>query len=128
MQPPNPPTPPGVSTQKEEPVRSSLAPTQFEELFGEGAEGLLEDVLDRPDAFSKDQRDLAMAILGGDKSINSADAEDRTRINEIAHNLAFLNPITPKTPVDDRPVYVRTRAEMEDFGDGVNKNAWPEVL
>lgn len=116
MQPPSPPTPPGVNTPKEEPSRSSLAPTQFEELFGEGAEGLLQDVLDRPDVFSGDQQDLALAILGGDKTVSAASGEDRTRLDEIARQLAFLKSPPPKAPAKiPRPAYVRTREEMEDF-------------
>jgi hypothetical protein len=114
----------------EEPPSSSLAPTQFEELFGEGAEPLLQDVLERPDVFTKDQQDLAMAILGGTKSVRGANNEDRSHLNEIAQQLAFLKPPAPQAPATiPRPAYVRTRAEMENFEEEYQpppeKRDWP---
>jgi hypothetical protein len=124
IQPPAPPTPPSMDPQEERPS-SSLAPTQFEEIFGEGAEGLLEDVLDRPDVFNKEQQDLALAILGGNKSLHSASGEDRTHIDDIAQQLAFLSPPAPKTTVDVRPAYVHYQAEMEDFEEPTSP--WPMI-
>ena len=115
MQPPSPPAPPSVNP-PEEPPSSSLAPTQFEELFGEGAEGLLLDVLDRPDAFDEDQQDLARSILNGDEAIASLDEEGRTRLDEMGRHLAFLEPYAPPEPEEiARPAYVRNQSEMEDF-------------
>lgn len=111
-----PPAPPGIESPKEEPSSSSLAPTQFEELFGEGAEGLLQDVLERPDVFTKDQRDLALSILGGDKSTRPSDGDDRELLDNIAYGLAVLRPPMQATPTGDiRPAYVHTREEMEDL-------------
>jgi len=113
IQPPSPPAPPNMNPPEERP-RSSLAPTQFEELFGEGNEGLLLDVLDRPDVFSKDQQELAMDILGGRRSMRSIEGEDRVNLDEIAHQIAFLKPVSTDASVA-RPAYVHTREEMEDF-------------
>ena len=116
MQPPSPPAPPGVNTQAEEPPRSSLAPTQFEEIFGEGAESLLQDVMERPDVFTKDQRRLAAEILSGEKAVRSSDGDDRELLDNIAYGLAVLKPPMSSSPAgDSRPSYVRTREEMEDF-------------
>lgn len=111
---PKPPEPPSTHPKPEEPPRSSLAPTQFEELFGEGAEALLLDVLDRPDAFSRDQQDLARVLLGRG-SVRPADDAEREHIDAIARQLASLKPPTSTTPPNTRPAYVRTREEMEDF-------------
>ena len=109
---------PKVDSPPEEPPRSSLAPTQFEELFGEGAEGILQDVLDRPDVFDREQQELALAVLGGTKSVRGANNEDRSVLNEIARQLAYLKPPPPQAPaIIPRPSYVRTRAEMESFGE-----------
>jgi hypothetical protein len=111
-----PPAPPGIELPKETPSSVSLAPTQFEELFGEGAEGLLQDVLERPDVFTKDQRDLALSILGGDKTLRPSDGDDRELLDNIAYGLAVLKPPMSSSPAgDSRPSYVRTREEMEDF-------------
>jgi len=111
-----PPAPPTIYSPVEEPSSSSLAPTQFEDLFGQGAEGLLQDVLERPDVFTKDQRDLAISILGGEKAIRSSDEDDRALLDNIAYGLAVLRPPTSPEPArDTRPAYIRTREEMEDF-------------
>lgn len=112
---PKPPEPPNTDPKPEEPPRSSLAPTQFEELFGEGAEALLLDVLDRPDAFSRDQQDLARVLLGRG-SVRPADDTEREHIDAIARQLASLKPPAPQAPTEEpRPAYVRTREEMEDL-------------
>ena len=105
-----------MHSKPEEPPRSSLAPTQFEELFGEGAEGLLLDVLDRPDAFSRDQQDLARIMLGRGSTLPAND-DERDQIDDIARQLASLKPPpTPQAPTKTpRPAYIRTREEMEDF-------------
>lgn len=116
MLPPAPPRPPDFNQTPEERPRSSLAPTQFEELFGEGAEGLLLDVLDRPDIFDEDQRDLALAVLNGEERIDSLNDESRQRLDEIGRHLAYLEPyVPPKEGEDARPAYIRTREEMENF-------------
>lgn len=111
-----PPKPPSMSTTPEERSRSSLPPTQYEEMYGEGAEGLLLDVLDRSDEFNEDQRNLARLILSGSETISSLDAADRERLDVIGRQLAQLEPREepiPEKPI--RPAYVRTREEMENF-------------
>ena len=113
--PPKPPAPPGVNPPTEERPSSSLAPTQYEELFGEGMEGLLQDVLDRRRFFSKDEQNLASAILSGSSSIRSEDEDERAMLDSIARKLAYLEPPVVQEPEPVRPAYVHTREEMETF-------------
>ena len=112
-----PPKPPELGVTVEEPKRSSLPLTQFEDLFGEGAEGVLLDVLDRPDVFDKDQQDLATTILSGENAIRTLDDEERERLDGMTRTLARLKKYEPskKKLADPRPAYVRTKEEMEDF-------------
>jgi len=86
---PTPPAPPfPVELPPEQPrVRGSLARTQFEELFGPGAEGLLQYVYDNPD-FAPDSQSLALLILAGHKKINELDAHDRTVLDRVALQIA----------------------------------------
>lgn len=111
-----PPAPPSVDSRPEEHPRTARPNTQYEEMFGEGAEGLLLDVLDRPDTFDEDQRDLARSILSGEEAIPTLGPEGRQRLDEIGRDLVHLDPFVPPVREDaPRPTYVRTRKEMEDF-------------
>lgn len=86
---PMPPAPPlPVELPPEQPrVRGSLARTQFEELFGQGAEGLLQYVYDNPD-YTPEQQTLALLVTAGHKKINELDSHDRTELDRIALRLA----------------------------------------
>lgn len=78
-------------------------------------EGLLQDVLDRRRFFSRDEQNLATAILSGSSSIRPEDEDERAMIDSIARKLAYLEPPVVQEPEAVRPSYVRTREEMESF-------------
>lgn len=103
---------------REEHKRSSLAPNQFESLFGVGAEELLQDVLEGEE-WSPEQRELAIHILGGDKTIHGLTGEERSVIDGIAQQLASSRPgrrgPPAIIPAPVRPAYVATQAEMEGW-------------
>jgi len=103
---------------REEHKRSSLAPNQFESLFGVGAEELLQDVLEGEE-WSPEQRELALHILGGDKAIHGLTGEERNVLDGIAQQLASSGPRADKsTPVESAPVrpsWIATQAEMEGW-------------
>jgi hypothetical protein len=86
---PMPPAPPlPVELPPEKPrVSGSLARTQFEDIFGRGAEGLLQYVHDNP-AYSPDQQTLALLVLAGHKKIEELDLHDREVLDRIALQLA----------------------------------------
>jgi hypothetical protein len=60
----------------------------FSKLFGDGAEPLLQDVLDQPEKFNSDERDLALAILSGTKPMTGLDEGDIELLNGMAYALA----------------------------------------
>lgn len=103
----------------QEPSSSSLAPTQFEELFGRGAEPLLMDALDDPD-LTAEQQELAREIAGGSKRMDELTPEDHRQLDEITlrlvHGGSRQDHVDPP-PVRRRPAYVSTREEMENFRD-----------
>lgn len=114
MKPPTPPAPPTMLPPPEEPPSSSLPVTRFEELFGEGAWPLLQDVIDQdPQLWTTEQRELAMRILNGERVRTS---EERNILDEITGLLAGpRRAVKTKPVIIPRPAYVRTRAEMENF-------------
>lgn len=98
-----------------------LPPTQFEQLYGRGAEGLLQDVTDGdPEDWSNEQRELALRILAGVTSIQAANNEERRVLDDIARKMALSSP-KPKQPADKlpkrvvRPPHIRSQEEMETF-------------
>ena len=118
----------------EEPSRSSLPPTQFEELFG-AEPGLLADVADGPPEYwTPEQQALALKILAGESDLRPANNEDRRILDGIAEQMATLKdprgkpPATLPTPIY-RPPGVHTQAEMENFEEEyqppVAKRDWP---
>ena len=82
---------------KEEPVRSSLAPTLFEELYGPGAELILQDVPDHPESFTSDEINQAWQLLGGTKKIKGLDLDERELLDSITHRLAEGKYDKPRT-------------------------------
>lgn len=83
------PKPPDVLPPiKEDAPASSLAPTQFIQLFGEGAESMLQEVLDG-DEWSPEQRELAILILGGDQDIHKLAADKLDILDTITQQLAY---------------------------------------
>jgi hypothetical protein len=131
IQPPRPPAPPTTTPPPEEPPGSSLPITRFEELFGEGAEGLLQDVIDQdPQLWTADQRELAFRILGGDRELRSLTSEERSILDEITGHLAGPRRTVERAPATiPRPAYIRTQAEMENFEEEYQpppeKRDWP---
>jgi hypothetical protein len=115
--PPAPPFP--VELPKPPEVAASLPPTQFEQLYGQGAESLLQDVVDGdPELWDQEQRELSLKILAGLTTLKTRDLEERRILDEIGHRMAFA-PATkkeqPKVVIDTRPPYVRSQEEMETF-------------
>lgn len=108
------PGPPTIIPPPQDATASSLAPTQFTELFGEGSEEMLQDVLDGEE-WSPAQRALATHILGGEKSIKELTGEDRAVLDDIAHQLVAPRPVAPPPPTPTRPSWVATQGEMESF-------------
>jgi len=109
------PRPPEVGPPPDAPA-SSLPPAQFVQLFGEGAEGLLQDVLEG-DEWTPAQRVLAMDILNGDRSISELQGEDRAVLDEISQQLAHApaQRKEPEAPKVVRPSWIATQNEMESF-------------
>ena len=99
---------------------ASLPTTQFEQLFGRGAEGVLLDVLDGDkDTWSEQEQDLALRVLAGLTTIDAANNEDRSVLDEIARKIALPDQPGQKPrailSARARPSYVRTQEEMEHF-------------
>ena len=116
---PSPPFP--VNLPGSEAPAPPLPPTQFEQLYGRGAEGLLQDVSDGdPEEWSNEQRELALRIIAGITTIDSANNEERRILDDIARKMALSKPKPPQLPAklpvrDLRPSYVRSQEEMENF-------------
>lgn len=103
-----------------------LPPTQFEQLYGRGAEELLQDVTDGdPEDWSNEQRELALRILSGITSISTANNEERRVLDDIARKMAFSKTPAQKAQAklqeaqsrlrDVRPPHIRSQEEMEHF-------------
>ena len=58
----------------------------FEEFFGREL-GLLQDVLDDPETYDADERNLALRLLSGHR-LDSLGADDRARLDAITRGLA----------------------------------------
>jgi len=122
------PGPPTIIPPPTDATASSLAPTQFTELFGEDAEGLLQDVLEG-DEWTPAQRELAIHVLGGDKKLGELTGEERGVLDEITQQLMAPKPPAPKPPAPVRPSWIATQAEMESFPEEYqphpSKRDWP---
>ena len=97
------------------------SPVDTEQLYGRGAEGLLQDVSDGdPEEWSNEQRELALRIIAGITTIDSANNEERRVLDDIARKMALSKP-KPQQPAatlpvrDVRPPHVRSQEEMETF-------------
>lgn len=112
------PAPPDHTTPPEEP-RSSLAPTQFEQLFGRET-GLLLDVMDDDTGqFSPEERELARDIVVGDNDFSILTAGQKDMLDRIGLHLASYGgrPAPKVEPPKKLPMQqgIHTRAEMETF-------------
>lgn len=120
---------PRADASPEEPVRSSLPSTQFEQVFGPGAEPLLGEVMD-DDRFSPEQRQLAMEIAGGVRNLHELTPEDHAHLDDITLQM-MTQPAKkdPPPPPPRKSPYISTRAEMENFENEymppVEKRDWP---
>jgi hypothetical protein len=101
----------------------SLPPTQFEQLFGRGAEAVLQDVLDHPDSFTHDEVNLCWQILSGAKVIKKLDAEDRTLLDHIAIQLATMN-----KPVSTRPPERQLPERRLEDDEGPPRDGYDELV
>ena len=114
------PRPPGVDDEPGEPKGSpSLPKTQFEELFGKGAEPSLIDAIDDED-YSVEERQLAVEILADLKHIDALSPEDRDTLDGIALRMATApakKPARVDPPKAVRPAGVHTWQEMQEEGD-----------
>jgi hypothetical protein len=123
------PAPPDANTPPEEPSSSSLPPTQFEQIYGKEAEPLLMDVLDGPDEFRPEQRELALLLASGEKKLEELTGEERDILNGITHRMAYGTPPPPKPAIMPRPAGVHTQFEMENFENEfmppADKRDWP---
>lgn len=111
-----------IDLPKSQDTLASLPPTQFEQIFGTGAEGLLQDVTDgAPEDWTDEQRSLALRILSGDASMRSKNNEEQRILDDIAQQMAFgqYPSKTTQTPTrvvrDIRPPHIRSQSEMEHF-------------
>ena len=104
--------------EQEEPKRSSLPPTQFEQLFGQEAEPLLIDVIDAPEQYSPQEQQLAWELISKEKSIGQLDTQDAQVLDSIAEQMIYDTPAskTPTAPLPSNPG-IATQAEMEYFED-----------
>ena len=85
--------PPPLITPQETRARVSLAPTLFEQLFGPGAEVLLQEVPDRPESYTSDEIELAWQILSGAKQIKGLQPDERDILDAITHRMAGVAPV-----------------------------------
>jgi hypothetical protein len=111
------PGPPTTTPPPEDATASSLAPTRFIQVFGEGAEGLLQDVVDGdPEDWTPDQQMLALKVLSGELDLKDLGGEERSVLDGITDLLASPRAPKPKTPATiQRPSHYSTQAEMENF-------------
>lgn len=112
----------------EELPSSSLPLTQFEQMFGRGAEPLLGEVMD-DDRFSPEQRQLALEIAGGRK-LSALTPEDHAQLDDITQQMVTMPAKKdPPPPPPRKAPYISTRAEMENFEEEfmppVVKKDWP---
>lgn len=115
---PHPPAP--------EPPSSSLAPTQFEELYGQGAEPLLLDALEDPD-LTPGQQDLAQELAYGTKQISDLSPEEREELDVVTRKLVYPTPAPAAREAPVRPGYVSTWQEMEETPPEGGRDAFSEV-
>jgi len=94
----------------EEQKRSSLQPTLFEQLYGQGAENLLQDVLDYPEVFTDEENTLAWEILGGTKKLKTLNVNERSMLDHITDRLVDGGYRKPK------PIPIRERNPEDDEG------------
>lgn len=96
--------------------RASLAPTQFEQVFGAEAETLLQDVLDHPQDFGNDEVNLAWQILGGMKKLKDLNQDERDLLDHITHRMIGGKYTKPQTET------VRQRHPEDDEGPPVDED------
>lgn len=68
------------------PTAPSLPPTQFEQTYGPGAEGLLQYVPDNP-VYTPEQHLFALLVLGGQKDITKLDEYDQDVLDDITQRM-----------------------------------------
>ena len=86
----------------------SLAPTQFEQVFGRHGEEHLQEVLDHPDLYTHDEVNLAWELLSGAKKLKKLDDDDRALLDRITEQMSTMT-----KPVQGKAQPVQTRRMPE---------------
>ena len=94
--------------------RSSLAPTQFEEAYGKGAEEHLQEVIDHPDQFTHEEVNLAWQILEGVRKISTLTPDEKDLLNHITRKM--IERQDPKPLVIPPTLPLRERRHEDDEG------------
>lgn len=128
---PRPPDPPSMFKPREEPKRSSLALTQFEERYGRDALQALAQLLDDPE-ITAEQQTLAIQLIEGAKTLRSLTAAERETLDALASieletteglankrkalelKKAYAQGLTPPTEPQRSPRYISTWQEMQE--------------
>lgn len=116
------PAPPDHTTPPEARPSASLAPTLLEQRFGADAAQLLYEAADDED-LTPEQRQVALEVAGGFRTLQDEDPEIRRQLDEIAEHLSYAPTaaVRQRSREDPRakpvplPPYIATQTEMEDF-------------
>jgi hypothetical protein len=110
------PAPPTADPPTKDAPASSLAPTQFEQLFGRETGLLLDVVDDDTDKYGPEEKELAFRLMVGDNDFSMLGAHERELLDQITHKISQPAPNKQQLEVGVvRPSHISTQAEMENF-------------